>query len=386
MLKEAEDGAGAEDVPPNKAQGQKKISNFWKTNDNQLEGDLSHFLVEWKSGLHLDLIANAMPVNRFKEILSSLSYQETSIGMHLYHNSFLDYDDFSALDQYLFGQESVADSRDTNSRDTHLIAGLKFPQVLDTNVLEESHRRDIHVVDWMLIKRERILEEKGESDARETDKVHCKSTAIRLVAWCNKRYKRVSGVMRDNLKTSKGKDRNSRIKRPMNAYIIWARKQRSVVAKAYPNASAAEVSEQLGIEWRKLSEDQKMPYYLEASRLKWEHSLQFPDWEYKPHRQKRKQVCPDEAAPETSAIQNNLIFSDYDLTPHHQKRKQVGLEVTSPQTPSDASPAKAQALLQVKSMSLEKTVSPRRPDREPTPPHFPDDLPSCMPEPLFIQT
>ncbi|KAF5886679.1 Transcription factor SOX-30 [Clarias magur] len=190
----------------------------------------------------------------------------------------------------------------------------------------------------------------------------------------------------DNLKTSKGKDRNSRIKRPMNAYIIWARKQRSVVAKAYPNASAAEVSEQLGIEWRKLSEDQKMPYYLEASRLKWEHSLQFPDWEYKPHRQKRKQVCLDEAAPETSAIQNNLIFSDYDLTPHHQKRKQVGLEVTSPQTPSDASPAKAQALLQVKSMSLEKTVSPRRPDREPTPPHFPDDLLSCMPEPLFIQT
>ncbi|KAF5886675.1 Transcription factor SOX-30 [Clarias magur] len=150
----------------------------------------------------------------------------------------------------------------------------------------------------------------------------------------------------DNLKTSKGKDRNSRIKRPMNAYIIWARKQRSVVAKAYPNASAAEVSEQLGIEWRKMSEDQKMPYYLEASRLKWEHSLQFPDWEYKPHRQKRKQVCLDEAAPETSAIQNNLIFS----------------------------------------VSLEKTVSPRRPDREPTPPHFPDDLLSCMPEPLFIQT
>ncbi|KAF5903719.1 transcription factor SOX-30 isoform X2, partial [Clarias magur] len=171
----------------------------------------------------------------------------------------------------------------------------------------------------------------------------------------------------------------------MNAYIIWARKQRSVVAKAYPNASAAEVSEQLGIKWRKLSEDQKMPYYLEASRLKWEHSLQFPDWEYKPHRQKRKQVCPDEAAPETSAIQNNLIFSDHDLTPHHQKRKQVGLEVTSPETPFDASPAKAQALLQ-RSMSLEKTASPRRPDREPTPPHFPDDLLSCMPEPLFIQT
>ncbi|XP_053334792.1 sex-determining region Y protein-like [Clarias gariepinus] len=117
----------------------------------------------------------------------------------------------------------------------------------------------------------------------------------------------------DGLKTSKVKGKNSRIKRPMNPYIIWARKHRSVLARANPNASSAEVSEQLGIEWRKLSEDQKMPYYLEAARLKWEHSQQFP-----------------------------------------------GI--------------------------LEKTASPRRPDREPTPPHFPDDLLSCMPEPLFTQT
>ncbi|XP_053334790.1 sex-determining region Y protein-like [Clarias gariepinus] len=182
----------------------------------------------------------------------------------------------------------------------------------------------------------------------------------------------------DGLKTSKIKGKNSRIKRPMNPYIIWAKKHRSVLARANPNASCAEVSEQLGIEWRKLSEDQKMPYYLEAARLKWEHSQQFPG-------EKRKQVCPDKAAPKTSPIQSNLILPDNDLTTHHQKRKEVGLEVAPPETSSDASPAKSQALLQ-RSSSLEKTSSPRRPDREPTPPHFPDDLLSCMPEPLFTQT
>ncbi|KAF5886677.1 transcription factor SOX-30 isoform X3 [Clarias magur] len=69
---------------------------------------------------------------------STLDFRETSIGMDLYDNSFLDYDDFSALDQYLFGQESVADSKDTSSRDTHLSAGLKYPPVLDTNALEEG--------------------------------------------------------------------------------------------------------------------------------------------------------------------------------------------------------------------------------------------------------
>ncbi|KAM9451166.1 uncharacterized protein Hap1MRO34_021550 [Clarias gariepinus] len=149
-----------------------------------------------------------------------------------------------------------------------------------------------------------------------------------------------------NLKTSKGKVKNSHIKRPMNAYIIWARKHRSVVARANPNASNAEVSEQLGTEWRELSEDQKMPYYLEASRLKWEHSKQFPDWEYNPRPQRRKRVCLQEAAQRPTAKQNNLIFSG----------------------------------------SLKTTTLQKRSDREPSPPPYPDDLLSCMPEPSYTQT
>ncbi|KAF5889101.1 Transcription factor SOX-30, partial [Clarias magur] len=76
-------------------------------------------------------------------------------------------------------------------------------------------------------------------------------------------------------KRSKRRD-NGYIKRPMNAYIIWARKHRSVLAEANPTASQGEISEQLGIEWRKLSEEEKMPYFAESHRLKMEHQQQFP--------------------------------------------------------------------------------------------------------------
>ncbi|KAF5888506.1 Transcription factor SOX-30, partial [Clarias magur] len=108
-------------------------------------------------------------------------------------------------------------------------------------------------------------------------------------------------------KRSKRRD-NGYIKRPMNAYIIWARKHRSVLAEANPTASQGEISEQLGIEWRKLSEEEKMPYFAESHRLKMEHQQQFPDWEYKPRSRQRKQVSVV-AAPEPTAPQNNLMFT-----------------------------------------------------------------------------
>ncbi|KAM9476317.1 transcription factor SOX-30-like [Clarias gariepinus] len=114
-------------------------------------------------------------------------------------------------------------------------------------------------------------------------------------------------LLYDGPKRSKQRD-TGYIKRPMNAYIIWARKHRSVFATANPTASQGEVSEQLGIEWRKLSEEEKMPYFAEAHRLKMEHQKQFPDWEYNPRSRQRKQVSVV-AAPEPTAPQSNLMFT-----------------------------------------------------------------------------
>ncbi|KAF5902943.1 F-box/LRR-repeat protein 3-like, partial [Clarias magur] len=189
----------------------------------------------------------------------------------------------------------------------------------------------------------------------------------------------------NDLSVSKDQNNNRRIKRPMNAYIIWSRTHRRILSRANPSASTSEISEKLGIEWRKLTEEQKMPYYAESWRLKWEHKQQFPDWEYNPHPKKTKQVCPEEAAPETTATLNIPVFSDHVNTPHHHKRKKVGLEVTPAETSSNASTATTKALLPTR-CNLQNTASKKRPDPEPTPPPVPDDLLTGILEPSITQT
>ncbi|XP_069340405.1 transcription factor SOX-30 isoform X2 [Eulemur rufifrons] len=84
------------------------------------------------------------------------------------------------------------------------------------------------------------------------------------------------------------KDRNGHVKRPMNAFMVWARIHRPALAKANPAASNAEISVQLGLEWNKLSEEQKKPYYDEAQKIKEKHREEFPGWVYQPRPGKRK--------------------------------------------------------------------------------------------------
>ncbi|XP_062463497.1 transcription factor SOX-30 isoform X1 [Pezoporus occidentalis] len=87
------------------------------------------------------------------------------------------------------------------------------------------------------------------------------------------------------------KDKNGHVKRPMNAFMVWARIHRPVLAKANPTANNADISVQLGLEWSKLTEEQKQPYYDEAHKIKQRHREEFPDWVYQPRPSKRKRFA-----------------------------------------------------------------------------------------------
>ncbi|XP_010577517.1 PREDICTED: transcription factor SOX-30 [Haliaeetus leucocephalus] len=84
------------------------------------------------------------------------------------------------------------------------------------------------------------------------------------------------------------KDKSGHVKRPMNAFMVWARIHRPALAKANPTANNAEISVQLGLEWSKLTEEQKQPYYDEALKIKQRHREEFPGWVYQPRPGKRK--------------------------------------------------------------------------------------------------
>ncbi|XP_063284799.1 transcription factor SOX-30-like [Pelobates fuscus] len=85
-----------------------------------------------------------------------------------------------------------------------------------------------------------------------------------------------------------GKNKNGQIKRPMNAFMVWARIHRSVLAKTIPSTSNSEISVLLGAEWKKLSFEQKKPYFDEAERIRQRHQHEFPDWVYQPCIKKKK--------------------------------------------------------------------------------------------------
>ncbi|XP_057678367.1 protein pop-1-like [Corythoichthys intestinalis] len=73
-------------------------------------------------------------------------------------------------------------------------------------------------------------------------------------------------------------DRKDYVKKPLNAFMIYAKEQRPLLKELHVNKDSASINKLLGETWKTLPSSDKEKYFEEQVRLDQEHIIKYPNW------------------------------------------------------------------------------------------------------------
>ncbi|XP_038206201.1 transcription factor Sox-8-like [Zerene cesonia] len=103
--------------------------------------------------------------------------------------------------------------------------------------------------------------------------------------------------------------RRPHVKRPMNAFMVFAQAMRKRLSEQRPSLHNAELSKSLGSMWKSLSEEEKMPFIKEAEKLRNKHKKDHPEYKYQPRRRKPPPTSATRLKREISPDRSQIDFS-----------------------------------------------------------------------------